>query len=402
MFAWKKRAIVIVLIFLISLLVINTVSYNMITAKRDSMLGIYRKNFQLFVKSTADGLLHGYFSWDKLCLAIINDDQYYINTIIADVLDDFSYIQSMAIYEAAPEIIQGDYIIYSVNSRLYANLKIYNDSSQFIVPDHIIRISFDIQKILQDLQYEKNFTITDSDRGYDFIYGLKVSYTRSIALIYPFVISVLVGLFFDLVYIIIVSKKMSYFYETEGLEKIIYLFEKTEEYSANHSRRVAMISVLLAEKVGIKGRKLKDIKIAAYLHDIGKISIPLEVLNKKGKLERDEFEVVKQHVIHSAEIVGNFKELVHLKDIVYYHHEKMDGSGYPQGLWGDQIPVESRIIAVADVFESLTGVRPYRDSMEPGKALKVMEEMSLDPVLFDILKREINSVSEIVNAAELM
>ena len=117
--------------------------------------------------------------------------------------------------------------------------------------------------------------------------------------------------------------------------------------------------------MGFKGKKLKDLKVAALLHDIGKISIPREILNKPGKLTPEEFEIVKKHTILSDNIIKSFEELAHLRPFIKFHHEKIDGSGYPFGLKGEDIPIQSRIISIADIFEALTGDRPYREPLPP-------------------------------------
>ena len=145
--------------------------------------------------------------------------------------------------------------------------------------------------------------------------------------------------------------------------------------------------MISGQRIGIKRKELKDLRIAALLHDIGKISIPKSILNKQGPLTKDEFEIVKKHPIYSAEIIDNFEELSHLSEYILHHHERMDGSGYPSRLKGYEIPLFCRIIAIADIFEALIGERPYRDPISPEDAVRLMErEMSVDPFILKILK----------------
>jgi HD-GYP domain-containing protein (c-di-GMP phosphodiesterase class II) len=160
---------------------------------------------------------------------------------------------------------------------------------------------------------------------------------------------------------------------------------------------VAAIAETLGAGLGLRRKSLKDLRIAALFHDIGKIAVPVSILNKKGSLTSEEFEIVKRHTADSAEIIQDFEELAHLSDFIRHHHEKMDGSGYPSGLKGEEIPLFSRIIAVADIFEALVGERPYRQPMAPCKALSLMEsEMSLDPVVLSVLRVNMEGILKVL------
>ena len=185
-----------------------------------------------------------------------------------------------------------------------------------------------------------------------------------------------------------------YFYESKGLESIIFLFEQTEKVSSNHSRRVAVMALFLGEKIGLKGRNLRNLYTAALLHDIGKISVPTSILLKDEALTKSEQQAVMAHPIVSARILKNFRELSHLSHIVLYHHERLDGSGYPEGLKGEAIPEESRIIAVVDVFEALVGDRPYRDPLGSLDAFAILRSMPLDQRLVEILASQFHTFKE--------
>ena len=133
---------------------------------------------------------------------------------------------------------------------------------------------------------------------------------------------------------------------------------------------------------------MNDIRLAAPMHDIGKIGIPDNVLRKPGRLTESEFEVVQQHAPIGAEILAGsgitLLEIAH--DIALYHQEKWDGSGYPEGLSGNAIPVAARIVAVADVYDALLSERVYRPAMSEEKALEVMTSgrgSHFDPAIFD-------------------
>ncbi len=210
---------------------------------------------------------------------------------------------------------------------------------------------------------------------------------------YQILLSLLTGVFFAFVFERGVYSRITYFYESRGLEKIISIFEHAERYSAHHSKNVATIAYYIGSRAGLKRKELKDLRIAALLHDIGKISIPKSILNKPGKLNDEEFEIVKKHPIYSAEIIENFEELSHLSYYIRHHHEKNDGSGYPAGLKGNEIPLFCKIIAVADIFEALIGVRPYRDPIPPREAIHLMKtQMSVDPFILKILSLELTRI----------
>jgi putative nucleotidyltransferase with HDIG domain len=155
--------------------------------------------------------------------------------------------------------------------------------------------------------------------------------------------------------------------------------------SASHSRNVAIFALFVGKKLGFKGKRLKNLYVAALLHDIGKIGVSTSIVTKTGKLDSKEFAQMKQHPVISARILRSFKEFEHLSNIVLHHHEREDGSGYPDGLKGKEIPLESKIIAVVDVFEALVGERPYRNPIHPSSAFEKMKQMPLDQRIVNVL-----------------
>ena len=177
-------------------------------------------------------------------------------------------------------------------------------------------------------------------------------------------------------------------YHEDGLYRIISLFERKDSYTANHSRKVALISEFIGKKAGLRGTALRNLTIAALLHDIGKIGVPEHIIDKQDKLTDEEFKIMKKHVNLGAEIFRLYPEISHLSDIVLHHHERIDGSGYPEGLKGDEIPFAARILAIADVYEALTADRPYRKATSPEQAVRTMASMPLDPMLLEIVKND--------------
>lgn len=145
--------------------------------------------------------------------------------------------------------------------------------------------------------------------------------------------------------------------------------ELRDPYTSGHQRRVSDMAVALARKIHVPAAEVEGIRIAAVLHDIGKISIPAEILNKPGRLSDAEFEIIKAHPGAGYEILKDIEFPWPVADMVRQHHERLDGGGYPQGLRGEQIIRGARILTVADVFESMSSHRPYRPSLGPGPAI---------------------------------
>lgn len=139
-----------------------------------------------------------------------------------------------------------------------------------------------------------------------------------------------------------------------------------------HVQGVAKMTTAMCQKMGMPYEELKKCVLAAYLHDVGKIKVPPEILQKTSRLTDEEFEIMKKHTIYGYEICMEYKNFKDLAPIVRAHHENMDGTGYPDGLKGDEIPKEAQIIKVADVYDALTQKRQYKDGYKISDALKMM------------------------------
>jgi diguanylate cyclase (GGDEF)-like protein len=146
--------------------------------------------------------------------------------------------------------------------------------------------------------------------------------------------------------------------------------EARDPYTYGHSRKVNTYAVALAEAIGLSPDEVSRVSIAALLHDIGKIGVPDRVLNKKGKLSEEDWEAIKAHPRLGANIVGNIPNLVPCLSSILYHHERWDGGGYPEGLKGEEIPIEARILAIADSFAAMTSARPYRPALRSEEVIK--------------------------------
>ncbi|NLY46564.1 MAG: HD-GYP domain-containing protein [Tissierella sp.] len=157
----------------------------------------------------------------------------------------------------------------------------------------------------------------------------------------------------------------------EALSKTI---EAKDPYTSGHANRVEEYSVLLAEAIGLSNEKIQNIKTAAILHDIGKIAINDNILNKAGKLTNEEYAEIMKHPSVGAEIISKMEFFKDIKDIVRHHHERYDGGGYPDGLKGDDIPIEACILAIADSYDAMTSNRPYRKALEKEVALEEIKK----------------------------
>ncbi|MGI5997723.1 MAG: HD domain-containing phosphohydrolase [Lutispora sp.] len=145
--------------------------------------------------------------------------------------------------------------------------------------------------------------------------------------------------------------------EKKSLAKAI---EAKDTYTKGHCDRVTELSLKTAKYLGFSDEKLNRIKIAAILHDIGKIGVPEGILNKPGRLTPEEYSIVKKHPTIGYEILSDIDYLDNIREIVYQHHERFDGKGYPLGLEGNNMLTEAKILALADAFDAMTSKRPYR------------------------------------------
>lgn len=139
--------------------------------------------------------------------------------------------------------------------------------------------------------------------------------------------------------------------------------ELRDPYTAGHETKVGNLAVAIGEKMNLPKRQIDCLYVAGYLHDIGKISTPAEILSKPGKLIDIEFEIIKTHVMYGNSVLKKVELPWPVAEVVHQHHERIDGTGYPRGLTGDKIIIEAKIIAVADVIEAMNSHRPYRPSL---------------------------------------
>jgi HD-GYP domain-containing protein (c-di-GMP phosphodiesterase class II) len=174
----------------------------------------------------------------------------------------------------------------------------------------------------------------------------------------------------------------------DSIEMIAAAVDAKDPYTKGHSGRVASYSVILAKELGLPDDEIDKIRVSATLHDVGKIGIEDRVLKKPGVLTNEEFDIMKRHTVMGYEIVRQVKQLNEMLPGIRWHHEALNGKGYPDGIKGDEMPLMTRVIAVADTFDAITTDRPYQAGSEFPKALEILRKHAgtkYDPIVVDAM-----------------
>jgi putative two-component system response regulator len=167
--------------------------------------------------------------------------------------------------------------------------------------------------------------------------------------------------------------------------------EQRDHHIAGHCQRLAYIAVTLGGAMGLDRACLLALYRGGYLHDVGKVGIPDSILFKPGRLTPEEWVVMRSHSMRGEEICRHIRSMSEVLPIIRHHHEKWDGTGYPDGLRGKEIPLLARVLQIADIYDALTSPRPYKPAYTPADALRTIEEESSsgwrDPVLVELFLR---------------
>jgi len=177
----------------------------------------------------------------------------------------------------------------------------------------------------------------------------------------------------------------------EEIQSYLDRISAKDPLTSNHCGEAARYAVLLGRRLGLAEEEIKKLHVAAVLHDLGKLWVPDEILFKPGKLTAEEYEVIKQHPEWGAEIIAESGigdvDIQEIAELIRYHHERYDGRGYPFGWRGDEIPLLSQIISIADAYDAMTSDRPYRKAMSPFRAAQILREergKQFNPMLVDL------------------
>lgn len=187
--------------------------------------------------------------------------------------------------------------------------------------------------------------------------------------------------------------------ERDSAEAVVFAFARVVEakspYTHGHSERVAAYALTLATAAGLPEDQWERLRKGALLHDIGKVSVPDAILDKPETLTTAEFEIMKQHTVQGARIVESLRSVRDAVPMIRWHHERLDGRGYPDGLFGASIPFMVRILAVADVYDSLSSARPYRGAIPHPQCLEILRRDAsgggLDPELVEVFCKTVAS-----------
>lgn len=353
------------------------------------------KAFKCLIERSAHFVSTGYFQWTPMKEAIERNDTDFIASQFEEMMSLDPFIADVTVEDVPPNF-EGLYIVESDGERLWARFKIFTDLMEEHAVDKTAKVVWDLDSILEAISADFRF----DKKGKPTHFGLRYRYSFHRTWFIRGTLSAFAALALILVlHNFLVSNILKVHWETEGLERLVRIVGSVDHYTAQHSQRVSKIAELMGKKMGLRSRDVEVLRVAGTLHDIGKIAIPPHILNKPGRLDKEEYETMKRHPLVAAEILKGFPELSEVLPVVLYHHERQDGSGYPFGLKDGEIPLLARILAVADVFEALTSDRPYRKALSVEEALDLMRKLPLDQRIVSVLAEHIGELEKIRKAS---
>jgi HD-GYP domain-containing protein (c-di-GMP phosphodiesterase class II) len=184
----------------------------------------------------------------------------------------------------------------------------------------------------------------------------------------------------------------------QAIEALVAAIDAKDHHTAGHSRRVTSLALAISDKLSLSNEDRYALELAAKIHDIGKVALPDSALNKQSPLNEQEWQAMREHPAIGCKIVGAIDELAYVSAIIRHHHEKMDGTGYPDGLQGEAIPYLSRVLAVADAYEAMTSERAHRGRLTPTEAIEELRTnagIHYAPEIVDILENRLRESGEI-------
>ncbi|MCQ8212448.1 transporter substrate-binding domain-containing protein [Cetobacterium somerae] len=342
----------------------------------------------------SDGFIQNISDLDKTRVLVLKDDYSYV--YLKDVLKNSEIIEVESYEEGLEKLLnqKGDYLVgyFNILTGVISNNFLDDKIKVAGILDDSFGVSFGISKEKRELSnlietILESFTVDKTIIDNNLLKNSIV--TQNYKLIVKISIPVIA---FIIILIILIIKSEKNRKKAEELSfSLIEVLEMAnqlnDEDTGDHVKRLGMYSTLLSEKANLSNDTKEDIKRFSSLHDIGKVAIPSEILKKPSKLTEEEFKKVKEHVNIGYDLVKKLKLGSVAENIVRYHHEKWDGTGYPSGLEKDDIPLEARIVAIVDVYDALRQKKFHRDALTHEDALKVIKAekgKSFDPELVDI------------------
>jgi diguanylate cyclase (GGDEF)-like protein/putative nucleotidyltransferase with HDIG domain len=193
----------------------------------------------------------------------------------------------------------------------------------------------------------------------------------------------------------------------DTVTSLAFAIDAKDHYTQGHSQKVSAYAALIAEAMDMRDAEIEEIRLGAVLHDIGKVGIPEQILNKSGPLNPEEWETMKSHVVFGAKILEPLTPLARIREMVHHHHEYFDGSGYPHGLKGEQIPLGARIIAVADSYDTITSDRTYKKGRSAADALAELERCAntqfdarIVEIFVRVMRQQANPIIEVASLSQ--
>lgn len=357
--------------------------YNLNHGRIEQMETLMERSIQAYLESSLDGLSVGYFQWDDMYYALERDDQEFFNDNVEDIMSLSALFTEVKLKNDVYEK-DGFFEVYCDGTKMYAKLGIYDDNLERKLEDKYVSVKIDMDRLLVITHLDALFEYDHN--AFHGIEGIALRSREEALKPGHYVSSVAIGILGMMMMHYLYSYSIKSHFEIEGLEAIVEMLSHKDKYTAEHSKSVADIAVRIAKKMHLPRKEVRALFKAGHLHDIGKIGIPEQILNKEGRLTPEEYSIIKRHPETGYEIVSQFPNLREVAEIVKYHHEKLDGSGYPYGLTKDQIPLSAQILTVADIYEALTSDRPYRKGHSMDKAFEIMDEIPINHNILSMLK----------------
>ncbi len=367
------------LLFLIGVTVglVFFISLNM--TRRQDMEALGQKAFHNYLQSNLYSMSTGYFQWDEFKNAVDDGNQIFIEKSFADIQDDFPFVSSIKIVDGS---VDGFFEFKETEDVVYVNFSVY-DSDGINKTNEVIEVVVDPEMVLTVLYDNDTFYEISHDNEND---QMNLVINEPLLNWGHYISTIMIGIMFSFVGSLIYRQTIRNHYQLDGLKSILNLLSKRDFYTADHSEEVAELAIMIAKKLDFPRNYVATLYAAGILHDIGKVGINDSIINKNGKLTEEEWKTIKEHPQLGYEIVSGFTGLEEIAIIVRQHHEKLDGSGYPDGLKEGQISSLAQILAVADIYSAIKSDRPYRPAFADEEAFKLLKEMSVNQEVVSTLE----------------